>query len=865
MGNPDLAKKPSEPAPVPGPLHAPQPAARPEGAGAGVAGALSGLAGVAGRVLGGPLNPLGAVPLFGGMFGADSHRGEDKPAGAMTLPRLGLPGLPGLGLPVRGGGPFDWLTEGRGAGPGAPASAPAAGPGAPRKTDEQLVSEAVQKSQEKLTRQGFFDSVTKEEAVQAMQTLRSLPAELQGKAIEKMSPETFRQMLSTVPAGQREQFKSLVDSTQDPDRKLLLFGEYHKSKAGNDAAKEAGKTGDEGSWFHRTDEQKENRRKNEARDEIVANTREEVDAEIEFLRERAKSGKLSAAEIQKYMDNKETEQKGEMKSLKNNIGTLEGLSEADRIKYTQNQVEKKLDSSGIFNTVTDGEATGALKTIKSLPPDLQGKLIEKMDKDAFENLLKEVPKDDRTQFDTLLQNTHDPERKLKLWGEYHKAKTESDAAAEERKTQDEGSWYWRTKEQKENKRLNDRRDEIVDSTRGEVDDEVAFLLEKQKKGALTEADVDALMQRKEHEHDIEMKHNVNLVNDTGTRKDGTKIVWDNKELTDLESGLGRMPEDHVKHNSMLKEIRRSGVAMRDGVEKPNIGGDHGDGKIRVYDTGVNPNAVYRHTGDNKELADPNIAPGVGPQINQIEEVIIHEVGHDIHDQHPDAFKKFQAAAGWQEGMDDAALKSKGLSDADILKIKGGGEVVGKDGQHYEQDPYVTGKYLSYDEGSILTPANGSTPGAKNGDTWGYARSNYKDHFAEHYMKAILKPQTLAHDLIDAPQQRVQGQVASRDGKRAQLELLKTMNPPPSEAQLKRAQKDLDEAEAKVKDAEHDRDAQKQQFDIMRNDVFHTDKAASGAEARLLAKGVTPEKLAAFREEAARVSTPEQVARLEQNY
>ncbi len=55
------------------------------------------------------------------------------------------------------------------------------------------------------------------------------------------------------------------------------------------------------------------------------------------------------------------------------------------------------------------------------------------------------------------------------------------------------------------------------------------------------------------------------------------------------------------------------------------------------------------------------------------------------------------------------------------------------------------------------------------------------------------------------------------------------------------------------------------YDIMRNDIFHADKATDDAAARLAARGVDAGKIAAFRAEAARAQTPQQVQLIESKY
>ena len=548
------------------------------------------------------------------------------------------------------------------------------------------------------------------------------------------------------------------------------------------------------------------------------------------------------------------------------------------------KANEKLDDSGWFNVVTDGEATDAMNILNSLPADLQGDAVEQLDKGAFENLLDEVPEKRRAEFDTMVADTHDPERKLKLWGEQHKSQAEKDAEEEHKKTADEGGWdFWNdTKEQDRNSRLNDRRDDIIDSTKHEVDDEMKFLMAKQKAGTLTEADVQALMDRKDHEHKIEMKYNVNLTNKDGQRADGTKIAWSDAELTQVDSALAHMPEEHVKDNELLKEIKRSDAHA---TQPTRVGGDHGGGVIQIYDLGVTAN--YRHNGDPIQLGDPNLKgvdgnnlPKTGDPLSALQETLNHEFGHDIHDQNKDAFKRYQDAAGWQDDVGDKQMKSAGISASDIAALKETdatktqkSRVVGTDGKIYVRDPYNDGEVLAYDEGAIPEAGNDaagnalpgkSQPNVRGRDTWSYANTNYKDHFAEHYTKAINVPEMLAQDLIDAPAQRVGAETTKRDQAIADLATAKAKSPP-DPAAVAQAESDLKTKQAALDDAKKDQTAQKTQYDIMRNDIFHADTATNEAEARLKAKGVDQAKIDEFKAKAARAQTPQQVQLLESQY
>ncbi len=526
--------------------------------------------------------------------------------------------------------------------------------------------------------------------------------------------------------------------------------------------------------------------------------------------------------------------------------------------------------------VSDKEANSALGGLTSLPPKLQGKAVDKMDKGDFETMLSNVPEKDHLQLKSLVDATTDPEKKLKLWAKYHKAKAKSDASAVEKKeSSDEGSmWPWkRTDQQNENRRLNKRRDQIVGSTKSEVNDEVSEAMKLHAKGKLTTADVQQIIDRKNKELKLELKYNVNLTNEEGSRKKsiagqskGTKIAWSSTELDQVDKALSRMPEEHVKGNSMLKEIRRGEIANQEkDPNNPRIGGDHSNGVIRVFDMGLSTG--FRHDGDAAEGWDAKR----GGTLTSLEVTLTHEIGHDIHDQNPEAFKHFQEACDWQEGQGAGALTKGGVTPAQLKDLKSGKiRQVTVNGRTYSVDPYKKGlfggkRFVSFKEGTIPTPGAGSTPNNRGGDTWSYGRTHPAEHFAETYMKAVNKPETLAKDLIDTPGARTTQAKAARDAAKTSLDALKLRKPPPSKKQLKAAETALKAQEASLKDARSDQKAQQAQFDVMRNEVFHTDKATTDAVSRLQAKGVPKTKIAEFKRKAGRLCTPDQVGLLEAGY
>lgn len=715
----DIGDKPSPaPAlhPAPRPSASPPPAAQLQGPGGG--------------------KPKDLVSLFSGMFGLPQ------------LAQVGPPATP---------------PANHGVHPAAPAADNKAAD-----TDEEKqhkVDAAVQGATKNLS-YGVFDWKIKDgEAREAMNTLKALPPELQGTAVNKLDPTTFSRLLSEVPEKERAQFQSLVDNCHDPARKLELFAACHKSKVGNDAdsAREA---------------DPKNGSDNAKRDAIVDSTKNEVDAELAFLKKKAADGKLSEAEVQKYIDSKTGEHQAEMKDLKQQTGTLDGLPEADRVAYVKERTEKLLDRSITDWKVTDKEARGALDLLTGLPPNLQGEAIKNLDPGSFDKLLSEVPDGDRERFKTLVDNCPDPERKLKLWGEYHKAKTTADVAREKEKTKDEGSSFdpfglFQTAEQKENQRINNRRDEINGKTKGEVDDEVAFLLKQQKDGVpLTMGDIDKLMARKELEHQVEQKHLVNLINQKGDTP-GERATWTEGELQDVMATLDKLPEGHVRKNQYLKEIERR--VWKDGEAVA----DHSEGHINFWGLGAGDQGNQKHHRMG------------GSGIDVIQGTLTHEIGHNLHDyKYKDQHTAIKQQADWQNHAEQPAADP--------------GRVVMK-------NPYGDG-WVSYKKGAI--------PETNNAGTWAYARSNSLDQFAEQYTKMVNLPAETQKDMVGEPTNVVNREQAKLGQATADIEALKAQGVKSDDPRYVAAVKAQNEQQTRLDDAKNNADRLKSQYDTMNDQVLN---------------------------------------------
>jgi hypothetical protein len=521
-----------------------------------------------------------------------------------------------------------------------------------------------------------------------------------------------------------------------------------------------------------------------------------------------------------------------------------------------------LSRDGTDWAVTDQESVEAMHLMASLPPHLQGQVIDDLPDDKFEELLSEMDEDRHEDLEPLVDASTDPERKLEMWHVFQLSRSRQDA---ERNGDDFSEW-------------------VAEQNQAEIEEELELLAKKREEGTLTYDDVKELVTRKKLESQIEMQFRVNI---TAAKDDeetegiderfrqsgsdaGTRIVWTAEELVQMQAALDGLPESHVRQNPLLREINRQHVHP----DNPAVGGDHVPGLIRVFDNGVDPKASYRHDGDLREGGGASL---IGPHITKLEEVLVHEVGHDMHDNNPILYKAFQQAGGWDTDLQAEELYGAGFTPAELWDMAQNGATYNRDGSEYH---YRYGQFESHEEGRI--PATGhdpSLPGQPPRDTFGYARDSNPDHFAETYMKADLVPEQLAVDLLDTPRDQVANETiqrdiaaATREHAKARVATLQAASPPPPLRDLLNAYQDWNTfaadaavAQQRLDEAEENRVAMEVQYRIMRDGIFQTGEAVAEAQADLEAKGIDPALVADFVDKAERLATPEQVAELKKNY
>ena len=486
---------------------------------------------------------------------------------------------------------------------------------------------------------------------------------------------------------------------------------------------------------------------------------------------------------------------------------------------------KALDGQGTMGP-TGAEATVGMRALLKLPSHLIGPAIARLSQEEFNSLLDAVPDGNREELKHLVKNTTDPGRKIQLWSVYHKAHVMADAAKDPAGTD------------KESKRRHAAKVKAAKATAAEVDEETMFMA--QQAGAtghmFTVEDVDKLIERKDTEHAMEMKYNVNFTNQGGARADGSHVHWGKNELEQLDKTLERMPEAHLAGNAGITEVKRQDKVFWDAAKTIEIGGMATGTEIQVGDSVASTGP----SGEKRELADPKY----GEDVSWMEWLLTHELGHNVGNKYEAAYNKYQKANGWK--AHPKGTRKLTSDEKAILEAKRGNRfdnraTLNKGGRTYEIDQDSDG-YISSIQGAVPTGGESATGSIGGGDPWAYARTRGHEQFAEHYDRAMHVPEKVYKDLIETPHLAVE---------RAQTKL----DAATTEAEKKQAKRELETAKRAEK-------VRKESFHLMRDDVFNADKAQADAEARLIARNVDPDELIKFKEEAAKASTPDQIAVLE---
>lgn len=215
----------------------------------------------------------------------------------------------------------------------------------------------------------------------------------------------------------------------------------------------------------------------------------------------------------------------------------------------------------------------------------------------------------------------DPRQAVEHWRREHKARARAAVAAKNRESNFDPA-------------DDIQRGIILGTTEREADAEADMLLER---GFLTNGAVKRLGRRKRNELDVELEHTVNLTNDTGADPLKPERHWEKSDLQSIDATLDRAPPQHLEN---LTEIRRSRMLLD--KEHVTAAGAYipTDRRIEIYDVGTNPETHMRDEGSLSALSGHRRGhPGERP-LDQLEEIVAHEIGHHVAHEKPGLAHKF---------------------------------------------------------------------------------------------------------------------------------------------------------------------------------------------------------------------------------
>ncbi|MBX3158978.1 MAG: hypothetical protein KF773_23630 [Deltaproteobacteria bacterium] len=488
-------------------------------------------------------------------------------------------------------------------------------------------------------------------------------------------------------------------------------------------------------------------------------------------------------------------------------------------------VERLRDLQGKYGDPDADAGKQAIDAMNQLPPEQKLEAIDQMDRDEVEQFANHIPPERRTELRDMAEKCTDPEKKLQLWAKYHAGQAASDAEAANGGATDLKAT---------------RRTEAAAGTDAEMTEEVNHLRDK----ALAEGrdvtmdEVNELVARKEKEHELEMKYNVNLTNDgddalaryagTAQEKRGRK-VWTKEELDLMEPELARLSDDQ---RAVVTDFRRADVHYKaDGTTKDGGVAAHArpDGEIEVF-------------GDLVKT-DPS-----DPTKKSLKQsgIMVHEIGHVIDNKMPEQ-DELEVAADFKSFGSKADMETQ-IGAAKMAELEAAPKVgnnaqqaVTIDGVVYERvvDAHGDAKYKSYNADALPNPEYTERTTDGWHDEWDYARTNTDDMFADQFKLAARDPIRSHTDLIDGPQREV-------DDLEARLAAETTAGAP------------TPETTAKLEEAKKRKETLASQYEKMRN--FN---GVDDATIAMAGDDLDADQYAAFQDQAQYAQTPGQLAELAQ--
>jgi hypothetical protein len=133
-------------------------------------------------------------------------------------------------------------------------------------------------------------------------------------------------------------------------------------------------------------------------------------------------------------------------------------------------------------------------------------------------------------------------------------------------------------------------------------------------------------------------------------------------------------------------------------------------------------------------------------------------------------------------------------------------------------------------------------------------------FAEHYSRAVYHPKEVYEHFVKLPADVALYHQQQYADAKAKLDALVAAHAPGADVAAAQTKASTEARALGI--AQRAQRERQQMFDLMRNDVFGTDREQKAAVERLRHRGVSDDKLRAFQRDAAQVSTPEELKELE---
>lgn len=328
-------------------------------------------------------------------------------------------------------------------------------------------------------------------------------------------------------------------------------------------------------------------------------------------------------------------------------------------------------------------------------------------------------------------------------------------------------------------------------------------------------DVAALAERKDLELRLEDAYGLNITNDPQT-------PWQFEELTQMESFLRTTPSELIEGNETFTELHRGKewkTARLNAAASMST-----SGTMSFYDLGFQ--------GD-------------------LEQTYFHELGHSHHNLEPELLERWTDLNSWNELTTSGAYNAmEGTYGEERANKRLRDMVDAADGPWYAFPEAHLGDQIvqsGLQSADFWSRDAGAVP-----ESWNYAASNPKEHFAEMYGHSHANPDMVYSELMLEPSNNVataQEWMAEAEADLAEARLTGQAH------SIKGAQAMYDLVERRLQGAERSVGLREQQYEFFRTEVFGTDDSDILSVPRCEGE---EEAFARLHHDAARAMTPDQL-------